>query len=123
MVSTWAQKCRSPTISPHSSISSRRAASSHVSPTSCAPPGRVQLPRLGGLPRWHSSTWSSLMTTMPIPTIGRVGYSRSLTWRLRQDPERLVLERLVLARRVLERLVLGRLVLGQQLPGPPVLAP
>jgi len=45
IVSTCAQKCRSPTVSPVSSSSSRRAAASHDSPRSCAPPGSVSFPR------------------------------------------------------------------------------
>ncbi len=76
---------RPPVSRPVSSSSSRRAACSVVSPTSCAPPGSVQAPTFGGLPRRTSRTVSPLITTIPIPTIGRVGYSRSLTaWRVQR---------------------------------------
>src|SRR5438552_4532650 len=62
---------------PVSSRTSRAIATSSVSPTSTAPPGRLHSPLSGSLPRHTSSTRPPSTTTAPTPTIGRSGYCRS----------------------------------------------
>ena len=64
-----------PTVTsmPHSSRTSRRTASSAVSPTSISPPGSDQVPCAGGWPRRSSSTRPPSHTTAPTPTSGRAG--------------------------------------------------
>src|SRR5512145_1226263 len=64
------------TSQPHSSRTSRRAASSVVSPSSTSPPGTLHLPAAGGPPRRTSSTRRPWKTTAPTPTRGWSGYSR-----------------------------------------------
>src|SRR5579863_5939351 len=68
------------TASPVSSSTSRRIASSSVSPSSTAPPGSDHSPFSGSCPRRISSTLgapaSSATITAPTPAIGASGYSR-----------------------------------------------
>ncbi len=75
-MSTVVSSSSAATLTPVSSSTSRAAASATVSPSSWAPPGRLQWPWRGGRPRRTSSTRSPCQTTTPTPTTGRSGYSR-----------------------------------------------
>src|SRR2546426_4684330 len=69
---------RSRTAIPHSSSTSRRAASAVVSPRSTRPPGMLHLPAAGLRPRRTRRTRSPSRTTAPTPTRGWSGYSREV---------------------------------------------
>src|SRR5437660_1470482 len=69
---------RSRTAIPHSSRTSRRAASAVVSPRSTRPPGMLHLPAAGLRPRRTRRTRSPSSTTAPTPTRGWSGYSREV---------------------------------------------
>src|SRR5437588_12940088 len=66
---------RSRTAIPHSSRTSRRAASAVVSPRSTRPPGMLHLLAAGLRPRRTRRTRSPSSTTAPTPTRGWSGYS------------------------------------------------
>src|SRR5260370_595452 len=69
---------RSRTAIPHSSSTSRRAASAVVSPRSTRPPGMLHWPAAGLRPRRTRRTRSPSRTTAPTPTRGGSGYSREV---------------------------------------------
>src|SRR6266446_9989975 len=69
---------RSRTAIPHSSSTSRRAASAVVSPRSTRPPGMLHWPAAGLRPRRTRRTRSPSRTTAPTPTRGWSGYSREV---------------------------------------------
>ena len=78
MCRTVAAKCSVPTTMPDSSSSSRRAASSAGLAEFLRAAGQRPGADIRRLAAATQQDVSPLMTTIPIPTIGRVGYSRSL---------------------------------------------
>src|SRR6185437_10926502 len=76
MRSKISRKRTQSSVSPVSSITSRRIASSRRSPVSRIPPGKDHQPFSGSWPRRTSRMRSPRKTNAPTPTNGRAGYCR-----------------------------------------------